>query len=85
MTAYFVGIFLMSALLDMCAVGWTRAVVKDNIVNGLLIVGAMGTMNWLSTWLVMKEDGILMVPSILGHMVGFVVGMLLTKPRKDLS
>ncbi len=76
-------IFLSSAVIDMGAVIFTRSVQHQRIAIGTITTGTLAALNWLSIWLVVKHDDSLIVPSIIGHMVGFVVGMLV--PLKDAS
>jgi len=76
-------IFLSSLIIDMGAVIFTRSVQHSRILVGTLTTGTLAALNWLSIWLVVKHDDSLIVPSIIGHMVGFVCGMLV--PLKAAS
>jgi hypothetical protein len=71
-------IFIYSMLLDMGAVLYTRSVQSKRLLLGMLVTGMLATLSWGSIWLVMREnDGMLMVISVAGHVVGFAIGMLL--------
>ncbi len=76
-------IFLSSAVIDVGAVIFTRSVQHSRILIGTLTTGILATLNWLSIWLVVRHSDSLIVPSIIGHMVGFVCGMLV--PLKAAS
>ena len=77
------GIFIFSMVVDIGAVLFTRSVHLRRIGVGMMTTGTIAAANWLSILLVVKENGNLIVPSIIGHMAGFVVGMLV--PLSDGS
>jgi hypothetical protein len=76
-------IFFFSLAIDSGAVLYTRAVQKRRIVVGTLTTGALAMLNWLSILMVVDKNSDLMWASTGGHMVGFVLGMLL--PLADAS
>lgn len=78
-----VQIFLFSAVIDVGAVLFTRSVQLKRMLVGILTTAAIAFMNWSSILLVTKHDDSLVTPSILGHVFGFVVGMLV--PIRDAS
>jgi hypothetical protein len=80
MTAWLL-IFLSSVVIDVGAVLFTRSVLGRHIVLGVFTTTTIAALNWAAIWLVMKQDDTLVIPSIVGHAVGYVVGMRL--PLKD--
>lgn len=69
-------IFLFSVGADFGAVLFTRAVQLKKILFGTLTTGILAALNWFSILLVFKQDDDLVYPAIVGHMVGFVIGMI---------
>lgn len=73
-------IFLFSLVVDVGAVLYTRSVQLKHVVIGMGVTGMIAAANWMSIWLVVKQDGNLIIPSVVGHMVGFVLGMVVPLP-----
>lgn len=69
-------IFLFSAVIDFGAVLFTRSVQLRRIGLGMLTTATLAAAQWASIWLVIKEDETLVLPSIIGHVIGYAVGML---------
>jgi hypothetical protein len=71
-------VFIYSLVVDAAAVVWTASVEKrDELRWRLAGTGTtmlIATMNWLSVLLVVDRDHDLMVGSIMGHAVGYLVG-----------
>lgn len=71
-------VFLFSLVIDMGAVLYTASISnRDQIRWQAVGVGTtmlIATVNWLSVFLVVGEDHRLMIPSIIGHAVGYVAG-----------
>lgn len=76
MTEASIKIFIFSALIDMGAVLYTKSVGENRIVFGVLMTSVLALLNWAAILMVTKQDDGLVTPSVLGHAVGFVVGML---------
>lgn len=74
-------IFVFSIVIDIGAVVFTRSVMGRNLPLGMFTTGTLAGLNWAAIWLVMKQDGALIIPSVVGHVVGFAVGMLV--PMKE--
>jgi hypothetical protein len=74
MTSWII-IFLFSAALDCLGVLWARSVHLNKAVMGMLTTGSIASLSWISIWLVLKEDGSLIIPSVIGHMVGYLIGL----------
>lgn len=72
-----IAIFVFSLVIDVGAVIFTRAVVGQRLLTGMITTATIAALNWGAIWLVMKQDDTLIIPSIVGHVVGFVVGMLI--------
>lgn len=71
-------VFLFSVLTDVGAVVFTRSVGERRMTVGALTTLFLGFMNWASIWLVVKQDDHYVVAAaILGHPVGFILGMVL--------
>jgi hypothetical protein len=69
-------IFVFSLIIDVGAVVFTRSVMGRHILVGMLTTATIAGLNWAAIWLVMKQDDSLIIPSIVGHVVGYAVGML---------
>jgi hypothetical protein len=76
-------IFVFSLVIDIGAVIFTRSVMGRRILVGMLTTGTLAALNWGAIWLVMKQDDTLMIPSVVGHVVGYAVGMLI--PLRETS
>lgn len=83
MTLIWIKVFLFSALIDMGAVLYTRSVGEKRIVIGAFVTMSLALLNWLLILDVTKEDEGLVTPSVIGHVVGFVAGMLLPLRSRD--
>lgn len=69
-------IFIYSVLIDAGAVLYTRSVQGKNILLGAFATGTLAALNWASIWMVTKHDDQgLMAASIVGHVVGYVLGI----------
>lgn len=78
MTLILVFVFVFSVLMDVGAVVFTRSVGERRMLAGILSTLFLGALNWASIWLVVKQDDELMVlAAIIGHPVGYVLGMIL--------
>lgn len=70
-------ILLYSALIDVGAVIYTRSVQHKNVPLGALVTGCLAALNWASIWMVARhDDELLVVASVIGHVGGFVAGMV---------
>lgn len=77
MTWDWILIFLYSAVIDTGAVLYTRSVQFSRVTTGAVTTATLALLNWLSILLVTKHDDMLIIPSIIGHVSGFIVGMVL--------
>jgi hypothetical protein len=70
-------IFAFSLVIDVGAVVFTRSVMGRRLLIGMFTTGSLAGLNWAAIWLVMKQNDALIIPSIVGHVVGYAVGMLI--------
>lgn len=70
-----VAIFLFSAVLDIGAVLFTRSVQMQKILFGMLTTAVIAMLSWGSILLVVEQDSYLVIPSVIGHVFGYFLGM----------
>lgn len=72
---------LFSLVIDVGAVVYTRSVQKSKLLLGMFVTGTLAALNWAVLLMVVKQDDGLVIPSIVGHVAGFAIGMMI--PVKD--
>lgn len=83
MTFLWIKVLAFSALIDMGAVLFTRAVGDRRILVGAFVTMTLALLNWAIILDVTKQDSGLVTPSVIGHVLGFVVGMKLPLHGRD--